>query len=945
MKSSDHNLTFLADMVRWLGEQLGQVIVALEGQRTLDLVEELRHLAKACRAGDRAAREALRAAVARLTPADAYDMAMAFTTYFELVNLAEEDYRARLLRHRRAQTDAAEPVRESIDAALAELKRRGTSSTDLQRLLDDMSIELVFTAHPTESKRRTVLTKLQRIKWLLWRDPRPPSAGAPVYDAETTLNIRQEIAALWLTDRSRTQQPLVTDEVKTGLWYFDATLWSVLPQLQTDLEGALARHYPGARAPRRWLTFGSWMGGDRDGNPNVTTAVTAETIHLHRRGALEKFRGAARELARRLSVSRRRDTISPAVDAIVDGSDALMSTHVRELAARYPNEPYRVALSALASRLDDAQQATRVQPLFPLGFTRTLALSPTLQLPLAPQPAVSEADVARVLDTIISSLRAGQGRMLIDGDLANLRVQLNTFGLNMARLDIRQHSDRHESAVAEIFTALRALGEDAPDNYARYYESAKVALLNDALTSPAASVIDRVGGLSDETLQVIEPLMLAREAERRYGEGVFGLYVISMTRELSDVLEPLLLMRWARASLPITPLFETLDDLQRAPRVLRTLFEHAGYRQHLAAFGNHQTIMLGYSDSNKDCGYLTSSWALYEAQETIARACAEAGVTFTLFHGRGGSIARGGGPAARAILAQPAGLQYGRIRVTEQGEVLSTRYHDADIAHRHLEQMAYGVLLAADEAQRARFDPPAAWREMMTVLSGHSYAAYKTLVHENPEFLVFWRQATPIDEISLLKLGSRPAFRKPSNSVADLRAIPWVFSWMQSRFGFPGWFGLGTALQAALALGPAASATLSEMYREWMFFATLIDNAQQSLTKSDLSIAEQYLDLVADAGVRERIWEILRNEHTAARAAILTITGQSELLDNEPMLQRSILLRNPYVDPLNYVQAEMIRRLRADFANPALGGEDLRMLREVIELTINGVSSGLKNTG
>jgi phosphoenolpyruvate carboxylase len=808
-----------------------------------------------------------------------------------------------------------------------------------------MSIELVFTAHPTESKRRTVLTKLQRIKALLWRDPRAPSAGPPTYDAETTLGIRQEIAALWLTDRSRTQQPLVTDEVKTGLWYFDATLWSVLPQLQSDLEAALTRHYPSVRAPRRWLTFGSWMGGDRDGNPNVTTAVTAETIHLHRRGALEKFRASARDLARRLSVSRRRDSISPAVDAIIDGSDALMSAHVRDLAARYPNEPYRVALSALASRLDDAQQATRAQPLFPLGYVRTLALSATLQLPLAPQPAVSEADVARVLDTLISSLRAGHGRLLVDGDLANLRVQLNTFGLNMARLDIRQHSDRHQSAVSEIFSALRGLGEDTPDNYARYYESAKVALLNDALGAPAASVIDRVGGLTDETLQVIEPLMLAREAEKRYGEGVFGLYVISMTRDLSDVLEPLLLMRWARASLPITPLFETLDDLRRAPDVLRTLFGHPGYRQHLAAFGDHQTIMLGYSDSNKDCGYLTSSWALYEAQETIARVCAEAGVTFTLFHGRGGSVARGGGPAARAILAQPAGLRHARIRVTEQGEVLSTRYHDADIAHRHLEQMAYGVLLASDEAQRPRSDAKPDWRDMMAFLSGQAYDAYKALVHENTEFLDFWRKATPIDEISLLKLGSRPAFRKPSRSVSDLRAIPWVFSWMQSRFGLPGWYGLGAALQAALARGSEATATLSEMYRNWMFFATLVDNAQQSLTKSDLAIAELYLDLVPDSGVRERIWGILRAEHAAARAAILAITGQTELLDNEPMLQRSIHLRNPYVDPLNYVQAEMIRRLRADGAAPALAAEETRMIREVIELTINGVSSGLKNTG
>ena len=484
MADTDHNLTFLAEMVRWLGEQLGQVIVALEGQRTLDLEEELRRLAKASRTGDLESRRALREAVARLSLADAYDMAMAFTTYFELVNLAEEDYRARLLRLRRSRSSEHAPVRESIDAALAELRRRETSPDDLERLLESLSVELVFTAHPTESKRRTILSKLARIKALMQRDPRPPTAGAPDYDDETKLAIRQEIAALWLTDRSRTQQPLVTDEVKTGLWYFDATLWAVLPQLQADLERALEHHYPGVRAPKRWLSFGSWMGGDRDGNPNVTTAITAETIHLHRRGALEKFRSAARELARRLSVSRRRDTIGPAVDALLSGSDVLGSSHIRELAARYPNEPYRVALSALAARLDEAQQTTRAQPLYPFGFTRTLAMSPTLQLPLPPVPALSESDVARILDTLTTSLRAGQGRILIDGDLANLRTQLNVFGLQMARLDIRQHSEKHEAAVDEIFGALRRLDEDIPEADARLDEPTRVALLSTAIGAP-----------------------------------------------------------------------------------------------------------------------------------------------------------------------------------------------------------------------------------------------------------------------------------------------------------------------------------------------------------------------------------------------------------------------------------------------------------------------------
>ncbi|MBX7212445.1 MAG: phosphoenolpyruvate carboxylase [Thermoflexales bacterium] len=936
MTHNDHNLSFLADRVHWLGELLGEIIVAMEGAPALARVERIRQLAKASRGGDEGARGALLAEIAALTPTEAYALAMAFTTYFELVNLAEEDYRTRILQHRRGQANA--PLRESIDAALAELRQKGATPEDVQRLLDNLSIELVFTAHPTESKRRTILSKLQRIKALLRRDARPPAEACATGDGRVAAAIRQEIAALWLSDRSRDQQPLATDEVRTGLWYFDATLWEVLPRLQEDLERALARHYPGLRAPRRWLSFGSWMGGDRDGNPNVTPAVTAETIHLHRRGALEKFRVDVRDLARRLSVSRLRVPVSGAVTALVDGSDARLSSRTRELAARYPREPYRVALSALAAQLEEAQQTTRTQPLYPFGHGRTLDLSPTLRLPLAVQAGITEADVAHVLDAITGSLRAGRGRLLIEGPLTELRERLNVFGLQMARLDLRQHADRHNSAVSEI---LGRLGEPMPEGLD---EVGQLAALNLALVLPAASVLDRVGTLSDETRAIVEPLSLVREAERRYGEGVFGQYVISMTRDLSDVLEVLLLMRWARASLPISPLFETLDDLQRAPDILRAMFSHPAYRAHLAAEGGHQTIMLGYSDSNKDCGYVSSAWALFEAQEAIAATCAEAGIPFTIFHGRGGSIARGGGPAARAILAQPAGLRHGGIRVTEQGESLSTRYHDPEIAHRHLEQMAYGALLGGHQARHGTERPPAAWRDTMAALSDWSLAAYRALV-EDPDFLVFWRQATPIDEIGALKLGSRPAFRKPSNRLADLRAIPWVFSWMQARFGVPGWYGLGTALSHALSRNPGAAAHLREMYEQWPFFATLIDNAQQTLTKADLLIAEAYLGLVQNESIRERIWQVLRTEHALTRATILQVTGQRELLDNEPMLQRSIQLRNPYVDPLSYIQADMIRRLREGQARGDLTDQGRAALSEVIELTINGVSSGLKNTG
>jgi phosphoenolpyruvate carboxylase len=400
-------------------------------------------------------------------------------------------------------------------------------------------------------------------------------------------------------------------------------------------------------------------------------------------------------------------------------------------------------------------------------------------------------------------------------------------------------------------------------------------------------------------------------------------------------LEVELLQKLAGSSLPIAPLFETLEDLERAPAVLGELFALPGRRP------AHQHVMLGYSDSNKDCGYITANWALYKAQESIARVCAGAGVALTLFHGRGGSIARGGGPAAKAILAQPAGLRDGGIRVTEQGEVLSTRYHDPDLAHRILEQMAYGVMLGIHAATQEAA-APLEWRELMEDMSRAGFEAYKALVHDDPEFLVFWRQATPIDEIGDLKLGSRPSYRRATQDVSDLRAIPWVFSWMQSRFNFPGWFGLGSALTSVLRRGARERARLRAMHAGWPFFQTLIDNAQLTMRKADMGIAGLYADLVQDSRIRRRVLGILSTEFERTESAILAVTGQRRLLGREPVLLRSVELRNPYIDPLNYIQVDMMRRLRS---GPPLAPREAEAVRAVIELTINGISGGLKNTG
>ncbi|MBC8039846.1 MAG: phosphoenolpyruvate carboxylase [Opitutaceae bacterium] len=914
-------LAQLRTEIRTLGTALGRVITKLEGPESLVIVERLRTLAKASRSGDPAAAASLGEAISALTPAEALNQAMAFTLYFELVNLAEENFRILLLRRRRAARLTADPkspdsrpIRESIEAAVVTLKSRGVDTDTMQQLVDRMYIDLVFTAHPTESKRRTMLAKLQGLGEILRQRSHPEINGLAYADPAC---LEREIACLWLTDRSRTARPEVADEARTGLWYLDSTLYKTIPRLHADMERALKLHYPEVKAPARWLVFGSWIGGDRDGNPNVNAKVTADILALHRRLAVEKMHNGVLDIIHTLTVSDLRDTVSPAVRRLLKESRHL-SKYVEQIGNRYPHEPYRLLLSGLRERLalaiDEARDSSKLIP-----------------ETADDEPALPADTLREIFDAVRDSLLAGRGALLADGDLQNLRHQLNIFGLHAAHLDLRQHSGPHEAAVTELL--------DRAD-YPKLAEEEKRALLAEAIDSARPLGATALGKLSPATRNILDPLRVAALVSAKFGPSALGIYIISMTSEASDVLEVVYLMKLTGASLPIAPLFETLDDLNCAPDVLATLFTHPAYTPVLKAGAGHQHVMLGYSDSNKDCGYLTANWALYKAQETITAVCRANNVRVTLFHGRGGSIARGGGPAAKAILAQPIGLRDGGIRVTEQGEVLSTRYHDADLAHRILEQMAYGVLLGSHAAQKP-FVPPAEWTDAMETMSAAGFAAYEKLVHKDPEFLLFWKQATPIDEISNLKFGSRPTFRRNTTSVEDLRAIPWVFSWMQSRFNFPGWYGLGSALDAVLKRGPKGKKLLRTLHAEWPFFTTMIDNAQLTMRKADMGIAELYAGLVEDKAIRARIFGILMDEFDRTEKAILAITGQKQLLAGEPVLLKSVQLRNPYIDPLNYLQVEMMRRLRGGKLSKA---ED-EATRGVVELTINGISGGLKNTG
>ena len=918
----------LSEDIHLLGDVLGHVIRRQAGIEIFELEERIRILSKTRRLEEDPAVDArLALVVEQLSPGEAELVARSFTTYFELVNLAEEQHRIRVLRER-ARDSHPGPLSESVDSAVAALRQSGVDEFEMQQLLDRLSIELVFTAHPTQAKRRTVMTKLRRISSALTeldlRDLLPAERQA------LENRIKAEVTLLWVTERSRTSRPTVTDEVRTGLFYFDNTLWDALPGVYRDLNSAVERHFPTLRPPHRFLTFASWIGGDRDGNPNVTAAVTAETLRLHRGLALEKHREAARLLDRSLSISDRLAEVPERIDEAIE-SYGKPTGHLAFLQERYPNEPYRHYAAQLSADLAEASSGDMVARL--MGEDRPALRMRTMENLLEP------------LESMDRSLRETGMSEIAEADLERSLYQARAFGLHAARLDLRQYSDYNTAVLDEILEKLgwvHGFGEmDGPT---------RAAALTDLLARPVPDLTG-LATVSAETEETLGLFRILRRAVDYYGSELFGPYVVSMTHGPEDILAPLLLARWhglclreddALEGLTFAPLFETRDDLRAAPEIMTALFGHPGYAPHLERAGRKQTIMIGYSDSNKDAGYLAANWELFQGQDALAKTCRTHGILMTLFHGRGGTIARGGGPANRAILAQPPGSVDGRIRITEQGEVIGDRYGHPAIAERHLQQVVHAVLIAsAPEHHRLQIQPKREWLAAMEELSATSYRAYRGLIYETPELLTYWSQATPLDEISQMRIGSRPSRRTGAATFESLRAIPWGFSWMQCRHVLPGWLGVGEAL-ADFGSEAAGSSLLREMYREWPFFRNLLDNSQVSMAQADMGIARLYAGLVTEPKVRDLIFGRVEAAFERSRAAILQTTDQRGLLDNDPVLQRSVQRRNPYIDPMNFIQVALLRRLRA---LPDPESAEAERIRDTIFLTINGIASGLKNTG
>jgi phosphoenolpyruvate carboxylase len=876
--------------IRTLGNLLGNVIRYQHDDAAFELVERVRKAAKARRSGDQAAAAELRSTIDGLDLASLRVLSKAFSNYFQLINIAEDQQRIRVLRQRESKG----ALSDSIAAAVASLKAAGIDAARMRTILNQLCVRLVVTAHPSEAKRKEVLIKLRRIAQML-----NDADGKTLLPRETRLlelAFSEEIEEMWQTRPNRSARPTVADEVDYGLYFITSVIMDVVLDIYDDLRAVLEAEYPA----EDWsslppiLQFASWIGGDRDGNPNVTADVTIETITAQRAAARAVYLNEIADLREHLTQSLDEVGVSPELLEWVQEGGFPTRSH---------DEVYRQAMSIIWDRLNADAYRTHIDLL---------------------------VDLRLVSDSLIEN----RGQYVARGMLYRLMEKVRLFGLHLVSLDVREDARLFRAALDELLRAY-----NLHDNYAALPEDDKQALLNHELRSKRP-LFPLEPAFSETTNRVISTWRMIARAHRRYGTNVIDSVITSMTTAPSDVLTMLLYAHEVGVStaLDLVPLFETIDDLERAPQIMETLFNNPIYREHLKIRGMRQQIMLGYSDSNKDGGYLSSNWNLYVAQQALSELCARYNVDLELFHGRGGSIGRGGGPTNRAILSQPPGVMRGRIKITEQGEVIAYRYSNASIAFRHLQQVIHAVLTAVGSPTQPEVRPE--WRDAMALLSEAGEKAYRQFVYETPGFLDYWYQATPINELARLPIGSRPA-KRAKGGFETVRAIPWMFSWMQSRAIIPSWYGVGTALETFCMGGHGGLDLLQTMYRDWSFFQALIENVELDVAKADMGIAELYAGLVTDARLRDEIFESMRAEHQRACEQICAIMGQSELLEHSPVMQRSIERRNPYVDPLNYIQVAVLRELRS--LTP--GTERHDALLNAVLATVNGIAAGMKTTG
>ena len=918
----------LVEDIRLLGRILGDVIREQEGAEAFELIERVRQLSVAYRLkADASAGRALDRLLKNLSADQTVTVIRAFSYFSHLANIAEDRHH---LRRRAVYEQAGQHQQGSLAVAFDRLQRAGHRAADIAHMLNAACISPVLTAHPTEVQRQSILDAERAIAArLAVRD----DLVTPTAKGDNEALLRARVTQLWQTRMLRTAKLTVADEIENALSYYQATFLREIPRLYREIERALPGH---PVAP--FLRMGHWIGGDRDGNPNVTAATLRQALRRQSEVALRFYLTEIHELGAELSMS---------------GALAPVSAPMQALAERSPDqnphradEPYRRALIGMYARLAASLQR----------LTGTEALRHAV----APQqPYTEPAELLADLRVIEQSLKSHHALALVGPRLAPLTRAVQVFGFHLATLDLRQSSDKHEAVLDELLRVAQVV-----PNYSALLEPAKCSCLLSLLAQPRPL---RVRGamysaLAQGELEIFEA---ARESLALYGREALRHCIISHTEAVSDLLEVLLLQKecgllvgtigapgpGARSALITVPLFETIADLQRSDSIMREYLALPGVRELVLASGGEQEVMLGYSDSNKDGGFFTSNWELYRAEIALAALFADLAkdapqpITLRLFHGRGGTVGRGGGPSYQAILAQPPGTVNGQLRLTEQGEVIGSKYANAEIGRRNLETLVAATMEAT--LLHPTKSAPKAFLDAAEQLSQASCAAYRALVYGTPGFSDYFFAATPIREIAELNIGSRPAVRpndgKASRAIEDLRAIPWSFSWGQCRMALPGWCGFGSAVDTFLADGERAARVelLQRMHRQWPFFRTLMSNLDMVLAKSDLRIAARYVELVEDRKLGRRIFTAIRAEWERADAALTLISGEPQRLQSNPALARSIEHRFPYLDPLNHLQVELLRRLRSRRD----GQDGIERLQRGIHLSINGIAAGLRNTG
>ncbi len=907
----------LRNDIRQLGRILGDTVREQEGEAVYETVERVRQTAvRFARDGDPAARAELTALLDALPRDTTQAVVRAFSYFLQLANIAEDEHH---IRRRRAHDLAGSPPREgSLVFALDALSTAQVSPEAIADFFAHAVVAPVLTAHPTEVQRQSLIRNHRDIAHLL--DQRERLQMTPEEEAENDHALANAVLTLWQSRMLRPVRLKVLDEVKNGISYFQETFFTELPRLYIQATQQLHKRYPEKHwALPPFFRVGSWIGGDRDGNPFVTAEILREALRLQSAAALNHYLEEIHELGGELPLSDLLVKVTPELLALAE--------HSTDHSPQRADEPYRRALSGIYARLAaTARHLDQVEPVrHEIGHAAAYAT-----------PEALRAD----LKILSNSLKLNGSANLAGGRLRRLLRAVQVFGFHLAPIDLRQNSEVHARSVAEL---LAGAGR-CPD-YEALAEVDRIRLLVEEISTPRPLYSPYLD-YSEETRGELAIFFAARELRAKYGTATLPNFIISKTDGVSDLLELALLLKEAGLLLPgaqprldvnIIPLFETIDDLQKSAATMDAVFWLPAYRELIAGRGDEHEVMLGYSDSNKDGGFLTSGWELYKAEIELARTFAKHGVRLRLFHGRGGSVGRGGGPSYHAILAQPAGAVSGQIRLTEQGEVISTKYGNPDTGRRNLEVLLAATLEASLTDHENQVEPAQQFHAVMDDLSLRAFRAYRGLVYETPGFTTYFRQSTVVSEIALLNIGSRPASRKASERIEDLRAIPWVFSWAQCRLMLPGWYGFGSAVDGYLAANSYGLTTLRRMLKSWPFFKSLLSNMDMVLAKSDLAIASRYAELVGDVELRERIFSQIRHEWELTKKHLLAILEQDDFLADNPLLKRSLQLRSPYMDPLNHLQVELLKRHRA-------GETDERVARG-IHLSINGVASGLRNSG